>query len=69
MACRNVDKGKQCAEWVCEKIQAEGIVTTVITVEQCDLSSFDSVVRFCNRLKRSSIIKRIDYLICFAAAT
>lgn len=70
MACRSVDKGKQCAKWVFDKIRAEGMVpTTVITVEQCDLSSLNSVVQFCDRLKRSSIIKRIDYLICFAAAT
>lgn len=69
MACRNIEKGKQCARWVYKKIQAENMTTTVITVEHCDLSSFDSVVRFCDRLKRLSIKQRIDYLICFAAAT
>ena len=61
MACRNVQKAVDCAREVTRKTGNRDI-----HVEQCDLSSLNSVVQFCDRLRKQ--YSQINVLVCFAAA-
>lgn len=62
MACRNVSNANECARWIAEQTNNNQIV-----VEYCDLNSMKIVSEFCQRLKKKE--SRIDFLVCFAAAT
>lgn len=62
MACRNVTTANECARWITEQTN-----NNQIEVEYCNLNSMKTVSEFCQRLKKK--VSRIDFLVCFAAAT